>query len=159
VRVASPKSSHPRFRSSCHPTEKRRKKSVLPVCDRQFIEDFETLVLPADKFHHEDHVRLAFLYLRQLPTLEAVKRFATSLQRFAAHHGKTRLYHETITWAFLFLIRERMQRNRTLRTWRIFAEANPDLVHSGKDLLKKYYREETLSSDLARTTFLFPDRI
>jgi hypothetical protein len=81
------------------------------------------------------------------------------LQRFAAHNGKSRLYHETITWTFLFLIRERIARAGKPCSWRAFAIANPDLLLEGKNLLKKYYREETLASDLARTTFLLPDRI
>jgi len=33
------------------------------------------------------------------------------------------------------------------------------LAGSWKDnILKKYYRDETLSSDLAKSTFVFPDR-
>src|ERR671924_257817 len=33
---------------------------------------------------------------------------ATALRRFAAHHGKHGLYHETVTAAFLALIHQRM---------------------------------------------------
>lgn len=131
----------------------------LTAADRRFINDFERLAFPPDKFHHADHVRLAFLYLCQFPPLDAVSRFSTSLQQFATHHGKSGLYHETITWAFVFLIRERMTRAGKQCSWRTFARANPDLILEGKSLLKKYYRDETLTSDLARTTFLLPDRI
>ena len=131
----------------------------LTTADRRFINDFEGLAFSPDKFHHADHVRLAFLYLCQFPPLDAVSRFSTSLQRFATHHGKSGLYHETITWAFVFLIRERMTRASRQCSWRTFARANPDLIFEGKNLLKKYYRDETLRSDIARTTFLLPDRI
>ncbi len=146
-------------RRSHRPNSARRPAARLTKDDRRFISDFEALGIPPDKFRHRDHVRLAFLYLCQLPPLDAVSRFSTSLQRFATHHGKSGLYHETITWAFVFLIRERMTRAGKQCSWRTFARANPDLILEGKSLLKKYYRDETLTSDLARTTFLLPDRI
>jgi hypothetical protein len=52
----------------------------------------------------------SFLYLSRYPALEALQRFSTSLLRFAIARGKPGLYHETITWAFFLLIRERMAR-------------------------------------------------
>jgi hypothetical protein len=128
------------------------------MTDDELIASFEDCSLGS--FHHEDHVRMAFLYLCRYPALEALERFSTSLARFAAANGKPGLYNETITWAFLFLIRERMARAGRQQTWTQFAAANKDLIlFSWQDnVLKKYYRDETLSSDLARSTFLFPDR-
>ena len=49
--------------------------------DRAFIDAFERCALPNGSFHHRDHVRLAWLYLRHLPPLEALARFATALKR------------------------------------------------------------------------------
>jgi hypothetical protein len=43
--------------------------------------------------------------------------------------------------------------------WATFSAANADLLDWKDNVLKKYYREETLHSDLARTTFLMPDRV
>jgi len=101
---------------------------------------------------------MAFLYLRRYPALEALERFSTSLVRFATAHGKPKLYHETITWAYLLLIRERLARTGCQQTWTEFAASNADLLNWKDNVLKKYYHAETLASDLARTTFLFPDR-
>jgi hypothetical protein len=82
---------------------------------------------------------------------------------FAAANGKPNLYHETITWAFLFLIRERMarysERTGTQPSWSEFARANPDLLSWKDSVLKLYYSDEMLSSELARKTFVFPDRL
>jgi len=100
---------------------------------------------------------MAYLYLCRYPAIEALRRFSTSLIRFATAHGKPQLYHETITWAFLFLIRERMARTGSGQSWDEFAASNADLLNWKDNVLKKYYRAETLSSDLARSTFLFPD--
>jgi hypothetical protein len=128
------------------------------MSDDEFIASFENCSLANESFHHCDHVRMGFLYLNRYPALEALQRFSTSLARFATANGKPKLYNETITWAFLFLIRERMARAEGPQTWPEFAASNSDLLSWKDNILKKYYRDETLSSDLARTTFLFPDK-
>lgn len=118
---------------------------------------FESATL--EPFHHADHVRMAFIYLTRYPAAEALARFSSALARFANAKGKPGLYHETITWAFVLLIRERIARSQDHPTWEEFAAANPDLFNWKENVLKKYYKEETLASNLARTTFLMPDRI
>ncbi len=128
------------------------------MTDDEFIAKFEECTLPAEAFHHAHHVRAAFLYLGRYPALEALQRFSASLVRFATAHGKPDLYHETITWAYLFLIRERMARAGYPQSWEEFAAANLDLMTWNDTLLKKYYRDETLASELAKRTFLFPDK-
>jgi hypothetical protein len=77
----------------------------------------------------------------------------------ATANGKSDRYHETITWAFLLLIRERIARAGRLQTWTEFSAANEDLLSWEHNILKKYYRERTLASALARSTFLLPDKI
>jgi hypothetical protein len=126
--------------------------------DDEFIARFEDGSLAGESFHHADHVRMAFLYLFRFPALEALQRFSSALVRFAEAKGKPGLYHETITWAFLLLIRERMARAGMPQSWTQFAAGNPDLLDSRESILRKYYRSETLSSELAKCTFLLPDR-
>ena len=128
------------------------------MTDDEFIAGFENCTFPNESFHHADHVHMAFLYLCRYPALEALQRFSASLTRFAAASGKPHLYNETVTWAFLFLIRERMVRGGCEQNWLQFAAANADLLEWKDNVLKKYYREETLKSDLAKRTFLFPDK-
>jgi len=127
------------------------------MTDDEFIASFESGILPNESFHHRDHVRMAFLYLRRYPPLQALERFSAALERFAAANGKPQLYNETITWAFMFLIRERLARAGRDQAWDEFSAANADLLTWKDNVLKKYYREETLASELAKTTFLFPD--
>src|SRR5438477_8196214 len=116
--------------------------------DRDFVNAFEACAIAGTDFHHADHVRLAWIYLREHPLLEAIERFTTSLQRFAAHHGVPRLYHETITWAYLLLIHERMQRDGVSRDWETFCAANGDLFARKPSILERYYSPATLASDL-----------
>lgn len=117
----------------------------------ELIQQFECGATPADTFHHADHVRLAFEYLCRYPALIA-------LQRFAAAQGKADRYHETITWTYLLLIRERIARAGHAQTWKEFADHNPDLMAWKGGVLRMLYRQETLDSDLARHTFVLPDQ-
>lgn len=125
----------------------------MSVDDREFVEQFEACTLPSRLFHHRNHVRLAWLYLTEAPLLDALVRFRTSLQRYAGSLDASAKYHETVTFAFLFLIHERMQRAHAT-TFDEFAEANPDLF---ENILSRYYTAETLRSDLARRIFVMPD--
>jgi hypothetical protein len=91
---------------------------------------------------------------------------ASALRRFAAHHGKHGLYHETVTAAFLALIHQRMAEELDAQgqaialagaqalDWEGFAAAHLDLFAS--DLLARYYSRDTLRSDLARHCFVLP---
>jgi hypothetical protein len=128
------------------------------MTDDEFMASFENCSLSNESFHHSDHAKMAFLYLSRYPALEALQRFSASLARFAAASGKPGLYNETVTWAFLLLIRERMVRAGSRQTWAEFTANNEDLLNWKESILKKYYREETLRSDLAKNTFVFPDR-
>lgn len=128
--------------------------------DEDLLRQFEDGTLPPSAFHHREHVRVAWLYLRQEPPIVALDRFAAGLKRFAAAHGASGLYHETITWAYLLLIRERMEREGAgCSAWEEFAERNPDLLGWRPSILDRYYHPETLGSELARRTFVMPDRI
>jgi N-formylglutamate deformylase len=125
------------------------------LTDDEFVAAFEDCTIPKEAFHHEGHVRMAFLYLRRYDALEALRRFSTGLRRLAESLGKPERYHETITLGFLFLIQGRMTQDQD---WAAFAAANPDLLDWEENLLKRYYREETLESSLARSVFVLPDR-
>ncbi len=126
------------------------------MTNQALIEHFENDSLPGE-FHHEQHVQLAFAYLSDFAPLEALERFAAALKRYAAARGKAGLYHETITHAYFFLIRERMARGFS-DSWEQFARENSDLLQWKPGILSHYYTESTLQSDLARSVFLFPDK-
>ena len=126
--------------------------------DNELVEQFESCALSVSDFNHRNHVRLAWLYLQKFTTLEALTRFSENLKKFAASLGKANLYHETITFAFFFLINERIKKNEnSSQTWEEFAAANPDILMRQNGILLKYYKAETLASDLARKVFVLSD--
>lgn len=126
--------------------------------DEQLIAAFEDASLPAEGFRHRDHLRLAWLYLRDRPLLEAIAAFRAALLRFVRKNGAEHRYHETITWAHLVLVHERMERAGRRGSWDEFAAANADLLDREAPILRRYYTEATLASDLARRVFILPDR-
>ena len=126
--------------------------------DDELLRHFEGCSLPLERFHHRVHIQIAFLYLCRYPVLDVLGRFPAALTRYAEAHGKSGLYHETITWAYILLIHERMQRAGQAQSWEEFTSANADLMTWSSSVLKQYYCDETLSSDLARKIFLFPDK-
>lgn len=125
--------------------------------DHDFVAAVERCAIAGGDFRHADHVRLAWVYLREYPPIEAIARFTTTLRRFAAHHGVPGRYHETITWAYLLLIQERMQRAGALCGWEAFRAANGDLFAWKPSILDHYYAPGTLDSELARRSFVLPD--
>lgn len=150
------------------------------VSNRAVIAEFEQ-GQASEPFHHADHVRVAFAYVSELPLLEAIAKFSAALQRFALAKGKPHLYHQTITWAYLLLIHERMARDGCVdsglpgsphcssphpspgqispgQSWEEFSECNRDLLTWKGGILERYYSRATLDSDLARQVFVLPDR-
>jgi hypothetical protein len=128
------------------------------LANRHLISEFEQGRVPGD-FHHADHMHVAFAYVSELPVLEAIAKFSAALRRFAISKGKPNLYHETITWAYLFLIGERLARVGKTQSWEEFAEENQDLLVWKSGVLEGYYSRQTLESDLARKRFVMPDRM
>ena len=123
----------------------------------ELFDRFVDTSLPADQFHHQQHVQVAWMFVRKYGMPAALAEFSAAIKRFADAKGATGLYHETITWAFLLLIAERHSRTPA-ETWPEFEASNPDLLVWKPSILERYYSKELLSSDLARRAFVMPDR-
>lgn len=126
--------------------------------DRQYLEDFEACRIAPGEFHHSDHVRVAWLMLKESPLEDALGRFTRGIRRLAEHLGADGLYHQTITWTYLFVINERMGRLAADHDWATFRDANPDLFENHREFLGRYYSTEVLKSDFARHQYALPDR-
>jgi hypothetical protein len=114
------------------------------MTDEEFVQAFESCELSNAAFHHRDHIRLAEIYVSRMGPALAADRFRTSLIRFAAHHGNSDKYHETITIAWLNLV---------VRT---ALEDRDQLLD--KKYIEKFYSPELLASEQARMGFVEPDR-
>jgi hypothetical protein len=135
------------------------------TCD-DLIRQLEDCSLPLSAFDHRAHLQVGFAYLQRHGFAGGLAAMAQALRRFAAHHRKHGLYHETITAAFLALIHQRMAEDLAAAGqeialagaqalgWEQFAAAHPDLF--ARDLLARYYGKDVLRSDLARHCFVLP---
>jgi hypothetical protein len=125
--------------------------------DAALLHAFESCALPPGELTHREHVRVAWMYLRTEPFEAAGYHFCTNLRRYADAHGKTGLFHATITWAYLALVNERIQAGGE-PDFASFEAANPDLFDNKGGALSRLYDAETLKSDRARRAFLLPRR-
>ena len=105
-------------------------------------------------FTHAAHVRAAYLYLCRGSFGQAIDRMAATIRRYATSLGKPDRYHDTITVAFLALIRARICERGDGGGWAEFATANPDLLDRGR--LLRHYPPDQLQSPLARRVFVLP---
>jgi hypothetical protein len=78
---------------------------LVSMDDEAFLEQFENCTWPLDQWHHRQHVKVAYLYLRRYPLDEAIDRMRTGVKRYNAAHQVPetldRGYHETLTQAWL----------------------------------------------------------
>ena len=131
--------------------------SAARAANLDLISEFEQGRVPGG-FHHADHVRVAFAYVAEFPLLEAIAKFSAALHSFALSVCMPTLYHLTFTWAYLLLFHERVVRCGLALTWEEFAQRNPDLLIWKGGILERFYSRAALDSDLARSTFIFPDQ-
>lgn len=130
--------------------------AAMPITDDELLQQIEDGRLPLDRFGHAEHVRLAWLYLRRYPLLQAIARFRTTLQAFAAVHGKHGLYHETVTLAFLLLIHERMSEGPRDQPWADFSARHADLLAWPDNPIFDDYPRDVLADPVARERFVVP---
>jgi hypothetical protein len=124
--------------------------------ERELVAGFEDLSFPDARFHHAEHVQLAWALLAEQPLLTAMQRFRTLLKAYAAHLGASAIYNETITCFYLLLIRERMDLAGPDHDWAAFRAANPDLFGHPKAFLERYYPGSVAFSDAAKGAFIPP---
>jgi hypothetical protein len=129
------------------------------MTDEELIGDFEAGRVPRGGFHHAQHVRVAWYYVRAYGLPAALVRFTGNLRTFAKGQGKPELYHETVTIAFMLIIAERLADAEPTQTWDAFAAQHPDLLSWKPSVLDRYYLPETLWSERARRAFVMPDRL
>src|SRR5215472_10058720 len=128
---------------------------TLRLTDDEFLRAFESCELPNGAFHHGDHIRAAWLYIRRLGEAEAAARLSKGILRFATHHGSPQKYHHTMTLAWVRLIAAAQRDTPALVRFEDFLAAHPNLLDMRS--LSKYYSASRLGSAAARTGWMEPD--
>lgn len=123
---------------------------------RLTLEQFESGEIDPERFDHEAHVYVAWLYVQAYDLPVAIRRFDCALKRLTEKLGVPGKYHATITWTFLLLINERYRDNEE---WCAFHLRNADLFSDSKAIVGRYYTDALLFSDRARQHFVLPDKL
>ncbi|MCE9564133.1 MAG: hypothetical protein K8U57_18980 [Planctomycetes bacterium] len=124
------------------------------MTDDEFLAAFEAVAISRSEWTHEAHVRMAWLYLTQFPTDEALDRIRSGIQNLNARNGVLDGYHETITVAFVRIIVARLLHNET---YEVFRQHNPELFDRTLGVLLAHYTHKRLFSSEARARFVEPD--
>ena len=129
------------------------------MTDDEFLAAFEACTLK--EFHHRDHVKVAYLYLRRHPLDDAIAKVRTGLQALAVAWGAPvddleRGYHETMTQAWVRLVHLALRDGGVSESADAFCDQQPNLMQ--KTYLQSFYSRERLTTWEAKRGFVEPDR-
>ena len=126
------------------------------MTDEQFARAFERGEIAPAELDHRAHVRVAWVYLREGPSVEAAtSRMREGITRVAAAANASQKYHETITVLWMQLLADAAARVPQPCELTELFERCPELAD--KDLPLKYYSRERLFSEEARASWVPPE--
>jgi hypothetical protein len=130
---------------------------IPELADLELWERLESVNLSNEAFKHREHIRAGFVALSKSTDLaEGALRFRRALKQFAHAHGADQKYNETLTWAYLVLIHERIHRGQ-FDSSQQFLAAYPELLSHRGGILGRYYDLAAVTrSPVARRLFLLP---
>ncbi len=122
------------------------------------VEGFESGSLLPSEFSHHAHMAVALSYVSRLPEEMALGKMRAGVQKFAATHGKSQLYHETLTVFWMRLLTHLSKMYRVdLPLW---TRINLIVDRWGTRLpVEAHYSPELIRSDAARSRWMPPDRL
>ncbi len=127
--------------------------------DEEFLAEFESCRWPLDQWHHRQHVKVAYLYLRRHSFDEAMARLRARIKAYNAAHqvpdDLTSGYHETMTHAWLLLIYFTLCEYGPAVSADAFYEQNPQLWQT--KVLRFFYTRDCFLSARAKAEFIEPD--
>ena len=127
--------------------------------DETFLRQFESTAWPRAEWHHRQHVKVAYLYLRRHPLATAAVKIREGIRAYNAAHqvpeSLTGGYHETMTQAWLRLVHFTLCEFGPAENADAFFEQHPQL--SQKQALRFFYTRERLLSAEAKAAYVEPD--
>ena len=123
--------------------------------DLEFIRAFETGALPNSAFHHRDHLRLAWLYLRRDGAEAGTREVLDGIRHFATAHGAADRFHETLTRFWVRLVQHLLDAFPRVERFDDLLVRYPPALD--KTMVYRHYRPESLASPAARSAWVEPD--
>lgn len=132
---------------------------MLGQADEAFLKSFEECTLPFEQWKHPTHIKVAYLYLRQLPYEQALDKIRTGIKRYNAAtktpESLDRGYHETMTQAWMRLVHFTLCEYGPAASADEFLEAQEHLLN--KKALRFFYSRDRIMSWQAKAEFVEPD--
>ncbi len=126
------------------------------MSDADLLHAFETCTLPLAGFRHREHLRLAYIYLTIHRFEDAKASFKRHVRKFLSRAGvPNSYYHETMTHAWLLMVRHHMRETGPTASSEAFLAECPSLLDQRS--LLKHYTQERLDLPVGRTLYLDPD--
>jgi hypothetical protein len=145
--------------AATRPDDRGDDRGCDPLSDAELVARFEALAIAPAQFRHREHVRLAYAMLRGADFGEAAVRFRRALRRFAEAAGAAARYHETLTWAYLALVAQRMAEDPSVASSHELIARYPELADHRHGAIARYYDVAAITgSALARAVFVLPRR-
>lgn len=123
--------------------------------DDAFVRAFLDGSLPPTRFHHRDHLRLAWVLIRRHGAAAAIDTITSGIQHYAAAHGQSGLYHETLTRFWVGLVAHMSEARPAIDDFTAFLAAFPFVLDKG--LPWRHWRQGTLGGAASRTRWVEPD--
>jgi hypothetical protein len=128
---------------------------IALMSDDELLRAFEECAIPASNFHHREHLRMTWLYLRRDGLAAGGHNMADGIRRLSRSHGHADRYHETITRFWIHVVFLGMHEGPEASTSDDFVDQHPHILD--KHLMGAHYSTAALHSHAARTDFVEPD--
>jgi hypothetical protein len=128
---------------------------TAPMSDDAVLRAFEACQLDPAKFHHADHIRLAWLMIRRYGPTDAETKLLSGIQKFAQHAGAPKKFHYTITIAWTRLVASAYCESDSGDSFYKWIVIHPELLNTR--LMDEHYSAGKLESLQARCGWLDPD--
>jgi hypothetical protein len=128
---------------------------TAPMSDDAVLQAFEACQLDPAKFHHADHIRLAWLCVNRYGAGRAEARLLDGIRKFAQRAGVPRKFHFTITIAWARLVAAAQNNSPAPNNFSDWIQLHPELLD--RNLLANYYSPDSLQTEEARSGWVEPD--
>jgi hypothetical protein len=127
--------------------------------DETLLTQFEATTWPLKEWHHRQHIKIAYLYLRQHPFEVAAQKMRAGLLAYNAANqvpdGLDRGYHETMTQVWMRLVYLTICEFGPSESADAFVDKHTQLL-SKRAALFFYSRDRIMSAE-AKRQFIEPD--
>jgi hypothetical protein len=128
---------------------------TAPMSDDRVLLAFEACQLDPAKFHHADHIRLAWLCIQRYGARQAEAALLDGIRKFAQRAGVPEKFHYTITIAWARLVAAACSKSDSCDSFYEWIKTHPELLD--KRLISEHYSAGRLESLQARSGWLDPD--